>query len=107
MIYSQIILPTWISGNSKTIIGSMFSNIAELLIKSISEFSPNNYTYKKNAEVYDWSRFNKNLFLNDFYVANWNSVMEIEKNDVKTSLNNSLSKVNSLIMSHVLMKKTK
>ena len=37
MIYSQIILPTWISGNSKTIIGSMFSNIAELLIKSISE----------------------------------------------------------------------
>ena len=86
MIYSQIILPTWISGNSKTIIGSMFSNIAELLIKSISEgnvtfstfddhlpqlfffpeFFLNNYTYKKNAEVYDWSRFNKNLFLNIF-----------------------------------------
>ena len=72
MIYSQILLPTWTSGNSKTIIGSMFSNIAELLIKSISEgnvtfstsdhlpqlfffpeFFPNNYTYKKNAEVYD------------------------------------------------------
>ena len=33
--------------------------------------------------------------------------MEIEKNDVKASLNNSLSKVNSLIMSHVLMEKTK
>ena len=31
--------------------------------------------------------------------------MEIEKNDVNISLNNYLSKVNSLIMSHVPMKK--
>ena len=31
--------------------------------------------------------------------------MEIEKNDVNISLNNYLSKVNSLIVSHVPMKK--
>ena len=33
--------------------------------------------------------------------------MEIEKNDVKASLNKSLSKVKFVIMSHVLMKKNK
>ena len=55
----------------------------------------------------DWSRFNKNSFLDDFNITNWNSIMEIEKNDVNISFSNYLSKVNSLIMSHVLMKKTK
>ena len=37
-----------------------------------------------------------------------NSVMKIEKNDVNISFNNyQLSKINSIIMSYVLMKKTK
>ena len=55
----------------------------------------------------DWSRFNKNSFLDDFNITNWNSIMEIEKNDVNISFSNYLSKVNSLIMPHVPMKKTK
>ena len=53
---------------------------------------------------YDWSRFNENLFLDDFNLTNWNSVMEVEKNDVYISFNNYLSKVNSLIMSYVPVK---
>ena len=61
--------------------------------------------YKRNAEVYDWSRFNENSFLDDFNITNGNSVMEIKKNDVNVSFNSYLSKVNSLIMSHVPMKK--
>ena len=65
----------------------------------------NNYTYKKNAEVYDWSRFNRNSFLDDFNITNGNFVTEIEKNDVNISFNNYLSKVDSLIISHVSMKK--
>ena len=67
------------SGNSKTIIDHMFSNIAEPLIKNVatgniifsisnhlpqffflSEFLSYNYTNKRNAEVYNWSSFNKN-----------------------------------------------
>ena len=88
----------------------MFSNnIAEPLIKDVAtcnitfsisdhltqffflpDFFSNNYTYKKNAEVYDWSRFNKNSFLDDFNITNWNSVMEIEKNDVNMSFKNYL-----------------
>ena len=94
----------------------MFSNIAEPLIKNVAmgnitfgipgllpqfffllDCFSNDYTYKKNAEVYDWSRNNKNSFLDDFNLTNWNSVMEIEKNDVNISFNNYLSKVNSLI----------
>ena len=72
----------------------MFSNIAKLLIKnvatgnitfSISDYLPqffsNNYTYKRNAKVHDWSRFNKNS-LDDFNLTNWNSVTEIKKNDI-------------------------
>ena len=124
MIYPQIVSPTWISGNSKTIIDNMFSNIAEPLIKNVTtgnitfsmsdhlpQFSfllglfSNYYTYKRNAEVYDQSRFNKNSFLDDFNLTDQNSIMEIEKNDVSISFNNSLSKVKSLIMSHAPMKK--
>ena len=54
---------------------------------------------------YDWSRFNENLFLYDFNLTNWNSVMEVEKNNVNISFNNYLPRVNSLVMSHVPMKK--
>ena len=42
-------------------------------------------------------------FLDDFNLTNWNSVMEIEKNDGNISFN--ISKVNSLIMSHVPIRK--
>ena len=66
-----------------------------------SDFFPNNYSYKNNVEVHDWSRFNKNSYLDGFSITNWNPVMGIEKNYVNISFNNYLSKVNSLIMSHV------
>ena len=75
--HPQILLPTRISGCSKIIIDNISSNIAEPLIKNVAtgnitfsisdhlpqffflpDFFSNNYTYKKNAEVYDWSRFN-------------------------------------------------
>ena len=69
------------------------------------DFFSNNYTCKRNAEVYDWSRFNKNSFLDDFNITNYNSFMEIERINVYISFNNYLSKVNSLIVSHVPMKK--
>ena len=102
----------------------MSSNTAEPLTKnvgtgnitfSISDHLPqffflpgffsNNCTYRRNDEVYDWSRFNENSFSEDFNFKDWNSVMEIEKNDVNIYLNNYLSKVKSLIMSYVPMKK--
>ena len=71
----------------------------------LPDFFSNNYTYKKNVEVYDWSRVNKNSFLDGFSITNWNPVMEIEKNDFNISFNNYLSKIDFLIMSHVPMKK--
>ena len=55
-------------------------------------------SYKKNAEVYDYSRFNKNSFLDEFNKTNWNSVMEIDKTGVNKPFNNYLPKVNYLIM---------
>ena len=77
-MHPPILLPARISGNSKTIIDNMLSNIVEPLIKNVAtgnitfsisdhlpqffflpNFFSNNYNYKRNAEVYDWSRFNK------------------------------------------------
>ena len=123
-LHLQILLRTRINGNSKNIIDNMFSNIAEPLIKNVAtgnitfsifdhssqlfflpDFFSNNYSYKGNTKVYDWSRFNKNSFLDDFNIINLDSVMEIDKHDVNISFNNYLSKVNSLIMSHVPLKK--
>ena len=51
------------------------------------DFFSNNFSYKRNAEVYDWSRFNKNSFLDDLNRTYWNSVMEIDKKDVSISFN--------------------
>ena len=118
-MHPQILLPTQINDNSKTIIDNMFSNLAEPLIENVAsgnvtfsifdllpqffflpDFFSNNYTYDRNAKVYDWSRFNTNSFLDDFNLTNWNSVMGIEKSD-DLSFSNYLSKVNSLIMSHL------
>ena len=118
-MHPQILLPTQINDNSKTIIDNMFSNLAEPLIENVAsgnvtfsifdllpqffflpDFFSNNHTYDRNAKVYDWSRFNKNSFLDDFNLTNWNSVMGIEKSD-DLSFSNYLSKVNSLIMSHL------
>ena len=80
-LHPQILLPTQISSNSKTIIDNMFSNITQplkvillqvilLLVYLItfhsfsfnSIFFSNNNTYMRNAELYDWNRFNKNSF---------------------------------------------
>ena len=68
--------------NSKTIIDNLFSNIAEPLIKNVAtgnitfsisdnlpqffnltDFFSYNYTYKRNAEVYDWAGLIRTHFL--------------------------------------------
>ena len=92
-LHSQIPLATRRSGTSKPIIDNIFSNISEPLTEnfatgnitfSIFEYtfslffflldfcsnSNSNSCYKKNSEVYDWNRFNKNLFLDDFNKTN-------------------------------------
>ena len=113
-LHPQIVSPTQISGNSKTeplIKNVLTGNITFSMFDHLPQFSfllglfSNYYTYKRNAEVYDQSRFNKNSFLDDLNLTDRNSVMEIEKNDISISFNNSLSKANSLIMSHAPMKK--
>ena len=60
------------------------------------DFFSNNNIYKK---VYDWSRFNKNSFLDDFGIKNWNSIMEIDKNNFNISL------YLYIVIPHVPMKK--
>ena len=65
----------------------MFSNIAEPLINNVAQVI-----------------LLADLIRTHFNITNWNSVMEVEKNDVNLSFNNYLSKVNSPIMSHVPMK---
>ena len=71
-LHPRILVPTRIGGNAKTITDHMFSNIAEPLLKNVAtcnitfsisdqlpqffflpDFFSINYTYKKNAEVYD------------------------------------------------------
>ena len=44
-------------------------------------------------------------FLDDFNEVNWIFAVETDKNYVNISFNNYVSKVNSLIMSYVPMKK--
>ena len=100
-LHPQILLPTRISGNVKLSLATCSKNVTTgntnilLLVYLITfhsfsflpDFFSRNYTYKKNAELNDWSIFNKNSFLYDFNITNWNSVMEIAKNNVNVSFN--------------------
>ena len=58
-LHPQILLPTWVSGNSKTVIDNMFSNIAGPIIKNVAA---GNITVSISDNL---SRF---LFLPDFFI---------------------------------------
>ena len=116
-----IFLPTRISKTS-TLIDKIFSNSTSLEeIKSgnvtstfsdhlpqfifLPEFFSKIPVTKSNILRRDWKQFESSKFISDFNQINWEQILYNSENDVKFSMNEYLSKIDSLLNAHAHFKK--
>ena len=109
----NIVFPTRIVEESKTLIGDIFTNHLNLetvsgnITASISDhlpqFSifPNIFAYsptpKLNIYERDWKQFNQQEFILDFFSTDWVSIINLDQNNVDRSFNSFLKTFNVLL----------
>ena len=120
-----IIQPTRVTSNSRTIIDNIFSNIISTdiisgnLTATISDHLPqfliapeifrSSPSSKSNYFERDWSNFNQQNFILDYFSVNWENVINVMslKNDVNHTLQSFFDSVNDLLKIHAPYKKVK
>ena len=122
MFLPYIIQATRVTSNSNTIIDNIFSKISTDIIlgnltTTISDHLPqflispeifrNPPSNKSNYFERDWSNFNQENFILDYFSVNWKNVINLQRNDVNHSLQNFFDSVNDLLKIHVPYKKVK
>ena len=122
MFLPYTIQPTRVTSSSKTIIGNIFSNIISTdIISSNLTVTISDYLLQffiapevfrnppSNKSKYferDWSNFNQENFILDYFSVNWKKIMNLEKN-VNHSLQNFFDSMNDLLKIHASYKKVK
>ena len=117
----NIVLPTRICGQSKTLIDNIFSNVISPGIMSgnisasISDHLPQFSIFpeifgespstKSNIFERDWSQFDQQSFVLDFFAIDWSTKIDLNANQVNSSFENFLNVINSLLDEHAPMKK--
>ena len=71
---------------------AIFHNLFFFLI-----FSQKNPAGKSNILKHDWRKFESNKFISDFNQTDWEQILCTEKSDVNFSMNQYLSKIDSLL----------
>ena len=120
-IIPYILQPTRLTSHSKTLIDNIFSNIlsSEIisgnLTATISDhlpqflFAPNilsNPSYNRsNIFERDWSKFNKENFILDYFEKNWSDVLQLDQQNVDLSIESFLNNMNSILDSNALFKR--
>ena len=116
----HILLPTRISTTS-TLIDNIFSNSTSLeeiesgnVTSTFSDHLPqfiflNDFFSKipaaKSILRHDWRKFGSSKFISDFDQTDWEQIICSEKSDVNFSINQYLSKIDSLLETHAPLKK--
>ena len=115
-----ILRPTRITCRSKTLIDNIFCNFSDIdtisgnLTCSISDhlpqfslfnFSLNKYRGDKTTFMRNYSQFNRDNFLLDFFDIDWKHVLK--SSDPGKNLNDFISRTNDLINQHVPLKKVR
>ena len=117
----HILLPTRISKTS-TLIDNIFSistSLAEIgsgnITSTFSDHLPQFLFFrdflskipavKSNILKHDWRKFESNKFISDFNQTDWEQILCTEKSDVNFSMNQYLSKIDSLLEIHAPLKK--
>ena len=121
-IIPYFLQPTRLTSHSKTLIDNIFSNIrsSEIsgnLTATISDhlpqflFTPNillNPSYNRsNIFERDWSKFNKENFILDYFEKNWSVVLQLDQQNVDLSTESFLNNINSVLDSNAPFKRVK
>ena len=123
MFLPYILLPTRISSNSKTLIDDIFSKfisnevIAGNLTATISNHLPqfliapdifcNPPPNKNSIFEKNWSKFNHENFILDYFDINWPNVLKLEMQNVDLSFINFYEAINAVLDKHVPYQKVK
>ena len=117
-----ILQPTRITSHSKTLINNIFTNITLLdsisgnLTATISDHLPqyliipnifsNPPSNKSNIYERDWSNFDLQNFILDYFSIDWNETLKIEEQNIDSSTEIFLNKINKLLDNFAPFKKS-
>ena len=120
MFLLYITQPTRITSHSKFIIHSIFSNyISQEIISgnltAISDYLPqfliaplifsNAPNKKSNISECDWSKFNHEEFILDYFAMDWPNILKLQNKDTNTSFQNSFDSMSRILQKHAPLKK--
>ena len=117
-----ILHPTRITSHSKTPIDSIFSNFIspETIFGNITatisdhlpqfSFAPNILsnpsTEKSNYYERDWSKFEQENFMLDYFDKDWADLLQIDQQNVNLSMDSFLDNINSIFDEHASLKES-
>ena len=120
-IIPYILQPTRLTSHSKTLTDNIFSNIlsSEIisgnLTATISDHLPqflfasnilsNPSHNRSNIFERDWSKFNKENFILDYFEKNWSDILQLDQQNVDLSIECFLNNMNSIIDSNAPFKR--
>ena len=121
MVLPYIIQPTRITSHSKSITDNIFSNyisqeiISGNLTSTISDHLPQfliaPHTFSnppnKKASIFerDWSKFNCEEFILDYFTIDWPHILKLQNNDTNTSFQNFFDSMNRILNKHAPLKR--
>ena len=116
-----ILQPTIITSHSKTIIDNIFTNItlpdsiSGNVTGTISDYLPqflivpntfsNPLSNKSKIYERDWSNFDQENFILDYFSIDWNETLKIEEQNINYSTEIFLNKINELLDNFAPFKK--
>ena len=99
-IFSNAMSPNCISGN---ITSSISDHLTQFLI--VSNIFLNPPSSKSNIYERDWSKFDRENFILDYFLIDWDQTLGIDKSDIDKSFKYFLDRFNSLLDLHAPYKK--
>ena len=117
MFLPHIVQPTRITSHSKTLIDNIFSNyisqdiVSGCLTATISDHLPQFLIFsnvpnrKTNIFERDWSKFNHEEFVLDYFSVDWPHILKLQNNDIDASFQNFFDSMNNILDKHALFKK--
>ena len=112
-IIPYILQPTRITSHSETITDNIFSNVISFeaifgnITATISDhltqflFAPNVLSNllcnKSNILERDWSKFNKENFILDYFDKNWSEILQLDQHNVNLSMGSYLDHMNAIL----------
>ena len=91
-IFTNVIFPDSISGNLTATISNHFPQF--LIVPNIFSNPPSN---KSNIYERDWSNFDQENFILDYFSIDWNETLKIEEQNIDYSTEIFLNKINELV----------